>query len=62
MMSGGMLLAFFGLLIYYFVPLSLLTFNLQMLLSVFLGILLGMLAGLVILAPLHLHPPTSHTH
>ena len=39
-----------GFLVYYLLPLSLLTLNLGLLASVFFGILLGVLAGLVLLA------------
>eukprot|EP00004_Rigifila_ramosa_P017455 TRINITY_DN4254_c0_g1_i3.p1 TRINITY_DN4254_c0_g1~~TRINITY_DN4254_c0_g1_i3.p1 ORF type:complete len:931 (+),score=232.52 TRINITY_DN4254_c0_g1_i3:236-2794(+) len=46
-MTGGALLAFFGFLIYYLVPLALISQNISLLLNVFFLILFGMLVGLV---------------
>jgi ABC-type antimicrobial peptide transport system permease subunit len=45
----GILTSFFGISIYYFLPLSLLSLNLEILLGIFLFILLGMLLGLILL-------------
>ena len=49
MLIGGMM-CFYGASIYYFLPASLLNFNLTLLLSIFFLILLGMLLGLTLLA------------
>ena len=46
----GILNCLYGLGIYYFLPLSLLTFNLGLLLTIFLWILVGMLLGFIILS------------
>ncbi len=46
----GILTFFYGISIYYFLPLALLSFNLVLLLSIFLLILIGMLLGFVLLS------------
>lgn len=46
----GLGLVVFGFLIYYLLPLSLLTFNLALFFNIFFGILLGMLFGLILLS------------
>ncbi|KNC50523.1 uncharacterized protein AMSG_00684 [Thecamonas trahens ATCC 50062] len=46
----GSTLAVFGFLVYYLLPLALLSFNLTLLLNIFFGLLIGMLLGLALLA------------
>ena len=46
----GLVTVIFGISVYYFLPLGLLSMNLGMILSIFLAILLGMMAGLTLLA------------
>lgn len=46
----GLGLTVFGFLIYYLLPLSLLTFNLALFFNIFFGILLGLLIGLILLS------------
>jgi len=50
MMFCGFFLALFGFMIYYLMPLALLSGSLTMLLDIFFGLLLAMLLGLVVLA------------
>ena len=46
---GGCLVVVYGLTIYYFLPISLMELNLQLILMIFFLILLGMLVGLTLL-------------
>ena len=46
----GLVTVIFGISVYYFLPLGLLSMNLGMILSIFFAILLGMMAGLTLLA------------
>jgi hypothetical protein len=46
----GAMISIFGFVIYYFFPLSLLSFNLSLLLAMFFILLLGMLFGLTMLS------------
>ena len=48
-LAFGTIAVLFGVSIYYFLPLGLLSVNLGMVLSIFFAILLGMLVGLVLL-------------
>lgn len=49
LISFGVLCSLYGMCIYYFLPLSLLSLNFSMLLAIFLWILVGMLLGLILL-------------
>lgn len=50
MIVVGVCLAVFGFLIYYMLPLALISFNLSLLLYIFFGLLIGMIFGLALLA------------
>jgi hypothetical protein len=46
----GFLATFYGLMIYYLLPKSLITLNLGLLLTIFFTILMGLLVGLILLS------------
>ena len=59
LVCGAAVMAGFGAMVYYLLPLALVAFDLTMMLYIFLGLLLGMIAGLTLLA-LNLERPLEH--
>jgi hypothetical protein len=59
LVCGAAVMAGFGAMIYYLLPLALVAFDLTMMLYIFMGLLLGMIAGLTLLA-LNLERPLEH--